>query len=94
MLEQDICGCARNVVRQHFIPITKAGKRGAGKLKKWEERLEKMNDYDKGYLITGIEDGWIDPNMDDWHIYCKLKGIDEHPILTWLKKIVGVFGRK
>ena len=46
------------------------------------ERLEKMNDYDKGYLITGIEDGWIDPNMDDWHIYCKLKGIDEHPILS------------
>jgi hypothetical protein len=32
--------------------------------------------------------------MDDWHIYCKLKGIDEHPILTWFKKIVGVFGRK
>ena len=30
MLEQDICGCARNVVRQHFIPITKAGKRGQG----------------------------------------------------------------
>lgn len=28
MLEQDICGCARNVVRHHFIPITKAGKRG------------------------------------------------------------------
>ena len=53
-----------------------------------------MNDYDKGYLITGIEDGWIDPDMDAWHIYCKLKGIDEHPILTWLKKIVGVFGRK
>lgn len=47
-------------------------------MKKWEERIEKMNDYDKGYLITGIEDGWIDPNMDDWHIYCKLKGIDEH----------------
>ena len=63
-------------------------------LKKWEERLEKMNDYDKGYLITGIEDGWIDPNIDNWHIYCRLKGIDEHPILTWLKKIVGVFGRK
>ena len=62
--------------------------------KEWEERLEKMNDYDKGYLITGIEDGWIDPDMDDWHIYCKLKGIGEHPILTWLKKIVGVFGRK
>lgn len=51
-------------------------------MKKWEERLEQMNDYDKGYLITGIEDGWIDPNIDDWHIYCKLKGIDEHPILT------------
>ena len=63
-------------------------------MKKWEERLEKMNDYDKGYLITGIEDGWINPNVDDWHIYCKLKGIDEHPILTWLKKIVGVFSRK
>ena len=53
-----------------------------------------MNDYDKGYLITGIEDGWIDPNMDDWHIYCKLKGIDEYPILTRLKKIVEVFRRK
>lgn len=50
-----------------------------------------MNDYDKEYLITGIEDGWIDPDMDAWYIYCKLKGIDEHPILTWLKKIVGVF---
>ena len=25
--------------------------------KEWEERLEKMNDYDKGYLITGIDDG-------------------------------------
>lgn len=58
-------------------------------LKKWEECLEKMSDYDKEYLITGIEDGWFDPNMDDWHIYCKLKGIDEYPILTWLKKIVG-----
>ena len=50
-----------------------------------------MNDYDKGYLITGIEDGWIDPDMDAWYIYCKLKGIDEHSILAWLKKIVGVF---
>lgn len=63
-------------------------------MKKCEERLEKMNDYDKGYLITGIEDGWIKPNTDDWHIYCKLKGIDEYPILTGLKKIVGVFSRK
>ena len=57
-------------------------------LKKWEERLEKMNNYEKVYLITGIEDGWIDPSIDDWHIYCKLKDIDEYPILTWLKKIV------
>ena len=63
-------------------------------MKKWEERLEKMNDHDKGYLITGIEDGWIDPSKDDWHIYCKLKGIDEYPILTGLKKIVRVFSRK
>ena len=63
-------------------------------MNKCEERLEKMNDYDKGYLITGIEDGWIDTNMDDWHIYCKLKDIDEYPILTRLKKIVGVFSRK
>ena len=62
--------------------------------KECQERLEKMSDYDKGYLITGIEDGWIDPNMDDWHIYCKLKGIDGYPILTWFKKIVGVFDRK
>ena len=53
-----------------------------------------MNDYDKRYLITGIEDGWVIPNTDDWHIYCKLKGIDEHPILTWIKKIVAVFRRK
>ena len=63
-------------------------------LKKWEERLEKMNDDDKGYLITGIEDGWIKPSRDGRHIYYKLKGIDEHPILTWLKKMVGVFCRK
>ena len=64
-------------------------------MKKWEERLVKMNDHDKGYLITGIEDGWIDTNMDDWHIYCKLTGIDEHPILTWIKKkILTVFRRK
>lgn len=47
-----------------------------------------MNDYEKRRLITGIEDGWIIPNKYDWHIYCKLKCIDEHPILTWLKKIV------
>lgn len=63
-------------------------------MKKWEERLEKMNDYNKEYLITGIEDGWINPSKDDMHIYYKLKGIDEHPILTWLKKIVEVFCRK
>jgi len=63
-------------------------------LKKWEERLNKMNDYDKRYLITGIEDGWLTPNTDDWHIYCKLKGIDEYPILTWIKKMIGVFSRK
>lgn len=62
--------------------------------KEWEERLEKMNDYDKGYLITGIEDGWIIPDEDAWNMYCKLKGIDQHPILTRLKKIVEVFGRK
>lgn len=53
-----------------------------------------MNNYEKRRLITGIEDGWIVPNKDDWHIYCKLKDIDEHPILTWLKKIVGVFSRR
>lgn len=53
-----------------------------------------MNDYNKEYLITGIEDGWIKPSRDGRHIYYKLKGIDEHPILTWLKKIVGVFCRK
>jgi len=52
-----------------------------------------MNDYDKKYLITGIEDGWIYPDKDDWYIYCKLTGIDEYPILTWLKKIIEVFGR-
>lgn len=65
-------------------------------MKKWEERLEQMNDYDKVYLITSIEYGWIDPNIDDWHIYiyCKLKGIEEHPISTWLKKIAGIFVRK
>ena len=63
-------------------------------MKKWEEHLKKMSDYDKGYLITGIEDGWIIPDKDAWNMYCNLKGIDQHPILTWLKKIVGVFGRK
>ena len=62
-------------------------------MKKWEECLSKMNDYDKKYLITGIEDGWIYPDKDDWYIYCKLTGIDEYPILTWLKKIIKVFGR-
>ena len=24
-----------------------------------------MNDYEKGYLITGIEDGWIDKIRDE-----------------------------
>ncbi len=63
-------------------------------MKKWEEQLAKMSDYDKGYLIVGIEDGWLIPDKDAWHIYCKLKGIDEYPILTWLKKILAVFRRK
>jgi len=65
------------------------------KLKKWEEQLAKMSDYDKGYLITGIEDGWIIPDKNAWHIYCKLTGVDEFPILTWIKKkILTVFRRK
>ena len=59
-------------------------------MKKWEERLEKMSDYDRKYLIIGIEDGWIDPSDDDLHIYYKLMGIDEHPILTWFKKLFGI----
>ena len=46
-----------------------------------------MSEVDKRYLITGIEDGWIDPSNDDLHIYYKLKGIDEHPILTWLRNL-------
>ena len=56
-------------------------------MKTWESRLEKMSDYDKQYLITGIEDGWIDPNDDDLHIYNHLMGIDEHPIITWFKRL-------
>lgn len=56
-------------------------------MKAWETRLEKMSDYDKQYLITGIEDGWIEPNDDDLHIYYKLMGIDEHLIITWFKRL-------
>lgn len=52
-----------------------------------ENRLEKMSDYDKQRLITGIENGWISPSTDNLHIYYQLKGIDEHPIITWLKKL-------
>ena len=56
-------------------------------MKEWEIRLEKMSDYDKQYLITGIEDGWIDPSIDDLHIYYKLVGVDEYPIINWLKRL-------
>lgn len=58
---------------------------------KWKERLSQMSDNDKKYLITGIEDGWIDPSDDDLHIYNKLKGIDDHPILNW---IINLFKRR
>ena len=57
------------------------------KKRPWKTRLESMSEVDKRYLITGIEDGWIDPSNDDLHIYYKLKGIDEHPILTWLRNL-------
>lgn len=58
-------------------------------MKKWEIRLNNMSDDDKKYLITGIEDGWISPTNDDLHIYIynKLKDIDEHPILTFIKRL-------
>lgn len=56
-------------------------------MKKWEERLKTMSEYDKGYLVSAIDNGWIIPSIEDWHIYCKLKGIDEHPVLTWIKNL-------
>lgn len=62
-------------------------------MKKYEKITEDMTDYDKQRLITGIEDGWIDPTIDDLHIYYRLIGVDEHPILTWLKKLLKEKGK-
>lgn len=57
------------------------------KNEQYEKKIEDMTNYDKQRLITGIENGWIDPDINDLHIYYKLIGVDEHPILTWFKKI-------
>lgn len=62
-------------------------------MKKYEKITEDMTDYDKQRLITEIEDGWIDPTIDDLHIYYRLIGVDEHPILTWLKKLLKEKGK-
>lgn len=40
------------------------------------------------YLITGIEDGWIDPTNEDLERYYKLIGVDIHPIRTLVTKII------
>lgn len=62
-------------------------------MKKYEKKMENMTNYDKQRLITGIEDGWIDPDINDLHIYYKLIGVDEHPILTRLKKFLKEKGK-
>ncbi len=43
---------------------------------------------DDRYLITGIEDGWIDPTNEDLERYYKLTGVDIHPIRTLVTKII------
>ncbi len=58
------------------------------------DRISKMSDYDKNYLITGIEDGWIDPSNDDWIIYCRLIGIEEHPILKYFNDLLSKLFKK
>lgn len=40
------------------------------------------------YLITGIEDGWIDPTNEDLERYYELIGVDIHPIRTLITKII------
>ena len=40
------------------------------------------------YLITGIEDGWIDPTNEDLERYYELTGADMHPIRTLMTKII------
>jgi len=44
-----------------------------------------MNDEER-YLVTGVEDGWIEVDAETWHRYCVIKGIDEHPLKTKIKK--------
>lgn len=46
-----------------------------------------LSEEDK-YLVTGIEDGWIDPTNEDLERYYKLTGVDIHPIRTLITKII------
>ena len=51
------------------------------------EELNTLSEEDR-YLVTGIEDGWIDPTNEDLERYYKLTGVDIHPIRTLVTKII------
>lgn len=51
------------------------------------EELNSLSEEDR-YLITGIEDGWIDPTNKDLERYYELIGVDIHPIRTLITKII------
>lgn len=59
--------------------------------KEWEIRLEKMSEEEKQYLVIGIEDGFIVPDDDALHIFYRLTGVDEHPILTFINRLKSLF---